>query len=410
MEKTRQSENETRARIAEAEAAARKEEYALKRLELSMMFNQRNFQTGDNDIELRPEVLQNKVIVEQSNVSEQVSNGAVSSRFPEDEVVIPLRNEEDEEEEDEKEEEEEEEEKEEEEEEEAEEAENETDVIQTTHTPLLHSPTNGVVSYAGEGRIAVKLIRAQLVETYLIELLESRTLPVRIPLQTFVIHFNNWLVPPPPGIRRYHRKFSDRMIVNPMKAYESCGITKNRAQHTRQYLIDHDKFRAKLVADGKISLDSDAAVRSSGDNDDAQIHNADLDRDIRKNYAKERAAQKEKTLKGQQERAELVDKWLIHQLKVQELPTKILNSQMLQIFNEWLNLDNRNPRSRRYHRAFSHKLLQPPLLSYEQHGLARLKTVNGLEIRVDYIKLRAKFIEDGKIRGPILRRPLNQVP
>ena len=400
MEKTRQSENETRARIAEAEAAARKEEYALKRLELSMMMNQRTFQ-ANNNTKLRPWVLQNELIIENTHVSEQVTD-IPESECPEDGLLTPLKNdeggEEDEEEED------------------TQEVEDETDETDITQTgsqiaPLTHSPTEDVVSYAGEGRMAVKSIRAQLVETYLIELLEARTLPVRITLQTFVIHFNNWLVPPPPGTRRYHRKFSDRMIVNPMKAYENCGITKNRAQHTRQYLIDHDKFRAKLVADGKISLGSDAAANiPNGTNDSAQTNNAELERDIRRNYTKERAAQKQKTLKGQQERAELVDKWLLHQLKVRELPAKILNSQMLQIFNKWLDLDNRNPRLRRYHRTFSKKLLQPPLLAYEQHGLARLKTVNGLEIQVDFAKLRAKFIQDGKEKNMILKTSPIQVP
>lgn len=174
----------------------------------------------------------------------------------------------------------------------------------------------------------------------------------------------------------------------------------------RQYFIDHDKLRAKLVADGKICLDSDAAASSSsnGTDDTLQIDESDLDREIGGSYAREKAVAKEKTLKGQQERAELVDKWLIHQLKVQELPSKILNSHMLPIFNKWLDLDNRNPRLRRFHRAFSRKMLSPPLLAYEQHGFARKTGFGGLKFHIDFTKLRAKFIKDGKIRGPILRR------
>ena len=189
--------------------------------------------------------------------------------------------------------------------------------------PLLESSTNDIVSYGEEGRMAVKMIRAQLVESYLIEQLVAGILPAKIPLQTFVNRFNDWLAPPKPAPRRYHCQFSDKMFLKPMKAYENFGITKKKAQRRRQYFIDHVKFRAKLVADGKISQPlecNDASIISDN------IANIDVKDG---SYANELAARKEKTRKEREKRAKIVDEWLIYQLRVQKLPSEILNSQML---------------------------------------------------------------------------------
>lgn len=389
-EKSRQSDNDTRARIAEAET--RKAEVELKRFELSLQLGQIPSRPAEEIIECGDGPFQD-ARYESSHAENNIEDSSVSiitsselqfdvpigSFLPPGcndprEVAIDDSGH----------------------------AESDTDdedgsVSTSQDAPRelrldvpsasLPPPSN----YGEEGRMAVKMIRAQLVESYLIEQLVAGILPAKIPLQTFVNRFNDWLAPPKPAPRRYHCQFSDKMFLKPMKAYENFGITKKKAQRRRQYFIDHVKFRAKLVADGKISQPlecNDASIISDN------IANIDVKDG---SYANELAARKEKTRKEREKRAKIVDEWLIYQLRVQKLPSEILNSQMLLLFNKWLDLENTNPQRRRYHRTFSRKMLPEPLLAYEQHGFARKNAVGGLQFYIDYDKLRAKFIADGKI-------------
>ncbi len=240
--------------------------------------------------------------------------------------------------------------------------------------------------YGNEGRMAVKMIRARLVESYLIEQLDARCLPAKIPLQAIVQRFNDWLIPPSPAPRKYHCRFSVRMFLNPMKAYEKFGIIKKKIQRTKQYLIDHDTLQAHFVADEKMTL-----PRHSGPSplsDQAEQMNGKA-----RSYINELAARKDRTRKEQEKRAKLVDEWLLYQLGVQELPIRISNSKMLQLFNNWLDCDNVDPKLRKYPKPFTRKLLPLPLLAYEQHGFARKISHKGLKFYVDYNKLRSHMIK-----------------